>query len=164
MKRKHYKWTVVGLNLKTGKTFLHMSNANDKKERKEEFFELYPMGQYGCLEVVQLPGQPERRWPMGWGKRLPPTLCWNCENALGKCSWSKSFEPVPGWTAQETIIEGNRKMIPSYLVISCPEFKDERGETNVWISFYNVLLLYYRGYILRPGVGYIENHVPEQNI
>lgn len=55
MKRKTFKWPIVGLNLKTGKVFLHMSNAQDKRKRKDEFFEIYPLGQYGCLEVVQLP-------------------------------------------------------------------------------------------------------------
>ena len=26
------------------------------------------------------------------------TLCWDCANAVGWCSWSKDFTPVEGWT------------------------------------------------------------------
>lgn len=29
-----------------------------------------------------------------------PALCWDCKNALGKCSWSQRFEPIEGWTAE----------------------------------------------------------------
>lgn len=64
-------------------------------------------------------------------KRLS-TLCWNCRNACGGCSWSryKVWQPVPGWTAIETEFGGQKKIngkvrrvpIKSYIVLDCPEF------------------------------------------
>lgn len=58
------------------------------------------------------------------------TKCWDCEKACGGCSWSRSFEPVPGWTAQKTEVKSatcnSGKMcsylMPSYHVIDCPQF------------------------------------------
>lgn len=55
------------------------------------------------------------------------SICWECDNACGGCSWSRSFTPVEGWTAvispkadcpsKEAI-----RRIPWYLVRTCPEF------------------------------------------
>ena len=59
-KVQYFSYACLGINLKYYKTFLHLSNAHDKKQAKAEFFELYKLGDYGCLEVVQLP-KPERR-------------------------------------------------------------------------------------------------------
>lgn len=55
------------------------------------------------------------------------TLCWECKNAFGGCTWAKKFEPVDGWTAIKTNpIRGRNSN--SYHVIRCPEFDpDERG-------------------------------------
>lgn len=55
------------------------------------------------------------------------TLCWDCKNALGGCSWSQRFDPVDGWEAIVTkpavyLSEAMQK-IPDYCVIKCPEFK-----------------------------------------
>lgn len=53
-------------------------------------------------------------------------LCWICKNACGGCSWSRAFKPVEGWMATPTIIlqEDNYiKLIPSYHITACPEFK-----------------------------------------
>jgi hypothetical protein len=48
------------------------------------------------------------------------SICWNCANACGKCSWSNgTFIPVKGWQAEFTVCNGT----PSYLVSSCPKFK-----------------------------------------
>lgn len=55
------------------------------------------------------------------------TLCWSCANAVpdkyGKrgCSWSRSFEPVKGWDADETRLYSD-KPTQSYHVRQCPEF------------------------------------------
>lgn len=67
-------------------------------------------------------------------KNKNQSLCWDCQNACGGCSWSRSFTPVEGWEARPTKI----KLIPnkegleytdSYHVISCPEFiPDEERE------------------------------------
>lgn len=59
-------------------------------------------------------------------------LCWFCEKACGRCSWSKDFTPVPGWKATPTkiisytTICGKRYKkcyIDSYEVHECPEFE-----------------------------------------
>lgn len=48
------------------------------------------------------------------------TKCWSCKNANGKCSWSKNFQPVEGWTAIKTIIPSDNE--ESYLVYKCPNY------------------------------------------
>ncbi len=53
------------------------------------------------------------------------TLCWGCKNALGGCPWSARFEPVPGWDAVATVIEGNYIQVPSYHVRACPLFEPD---------------------------------------
>lgn len=59
-------------------------------------------------------------------------LCWECEKACGRCSWSSSFTPVPGWNAKPTKIisytaigGGKRKKfyVDSYEIHDCPEFE-----------------------------------------
>ena len=59
------------------------------------------------------------------------TLCWSCANAVpdkyGKrgCAWSRRFEPVKGWDAQETRLyggDGSKRFQKSYCVRQCPEF------------------------------------------
>jgi len=62
------------------------------------------------------------------GNKDRHTLCWQCAKATGKCAWSKAFQPVPGWTAEPTVINnnalaGNGRFTPSYCVIECPEFE-----------------------------------------
>jgi hypothetical protein len=55
------------------------------------------------------------------------TLCWSCENACKKCSWSKNFIPVPGWKAIPTKIfvseHSATPYIDSFDVYECPEFE-----------------------------------------
>lgn len=63
------------------------------------------------------------------------TLCWGCERACGRCSWSKSFVPVEGWTATPTKVGAGNNLIDSFIVYKCPEFKplkltDERKLLN----------------------------------
>lgn len=54
-------------------------------------------------------------------------LCWDCKKACGGCSWSKNFEPVPGWIAEERVLyhRGNGEKIrtSSYHIRYCPEFE-----------------------------------------
>ena len=61
--------------------------------------------------------------------RRTPTICWDCKNAVKKCSWSKDFIPVENWEAIPTTIkqvdnrEGRKhKVMQSYIVVSCPQF------------------------------------------
>lgn len=54
-------------------------------------------------------------------------LCWNCEKACGRCSWSKSFTPVPGWKAIPTKIQADNHSryshVDSFDIYECPEFE-----------------------------------------
>ena len=52
-----------------------------------------------------------------------PTLCWDCANATGKCSWSSDLKPVKGWTAVPTKKYVYGGYMESYLVSECPQFK-----------------------------------------
>ena len=47
------------------------------------------------------------------------TLCWNCANATGGCSWADELKPVKGWIATPQ----TRHRLESYTVHQCPEFK-----------------------------------------
>ena len=51
-------------------------------------------------------------------------LCWKCQKACGGCSWSKSFIPIPGWTAQRHDVSmwPQGKEAESYRIYACPEF------------------------------------------
>lgn len=57
------------------------------------------------------------------------TLCWDCEKACGRCSWSKNFTPVEGWKAIPTKISCGYKLggiphiVDSFIVCECPEFE-----------------------------------------
>lgn len=53
------------------------------------------------------------------------SLCWTCVRATGTCSWSRNFEPVPGWEAEKTEVKNpygkdRFEMIASYDVKACP--------------------------------------------
>ena len=55
----------------------------------------------------------------------PVTLCWDCANATGKCSWSSRLIPVKGWSAEQTkkkSSDKNRMEYTSYIVTCCPLF------------------------------------------
>lgn len=51
------------------------------------------------------------------------SICENCKNCLGGCSWAKNFTPVEGWTAEKAF--WSEKYGWSYKVIFCPLFKGE---------------------------------------
>ena len=69
---------------------------------------------------------------MGYNKR--PTICWDCKNAIGNCSWSDHWEhkPVKGWVAERSdLVNTEGGAVESYIVISCPEFvPDEPRQTQ----------------------------------
>lgn len=69
------------------------------------------------------------------------TLCWECANATGSCSWSKSFKPVDGWKAKKTTLNlgysaysGKPKKAVSYIVKKCPEFVPDKPRERVIID------------------------------
>lgn len=55
------------------------------------------------------------------------TLCWSCRRL--DCSWMRSLQPVPGWTAEPRQVRvetfGRVKMSASYRVEKCPMFEPE---------------------------------------
>lgn len=60
-------------------------------------------------------------------------ICFDCQNAVPNeetgrgCPWSEHFEPVPGWTATETVVNKNWNSAPTYSITACPLFiPDER--------------------------------------
>lgn len=56
------------------------------------------------------------------------TLCWDCHNSTGGCSWSSEFKPVDGWEAIPTVIKNGKYPENSFIVISCPCFiRDSYG-------------------------------------
>lgn len=88
--------------------------------------------------------------------KCPDTLCWNCRYATGKdlkkplaftskktgkkhifygCPWVSNGVKIPGWDAEKTVVynqEVHGGPLPSYLVKSCPYFKqDTRKETTI---------------------------------
>jgi predicted nucleic acid-binding Zn ribbon protein len=65
-----------------------------------------------CRYKAILKKQAEVRKKSPKHRRL--SLCWDCQNACGGCSWSRSFEPVEGWEAKPSE--------DSFFVINCPQF------------------------------------------
>ena len=58
-------------------------------------------------------------------------LCFRCKKATGGCAWSRSFDPVEGWTAEPTRTvyrvgyeENPRMLKQSYHITACPEFEE----------------------------------------
>lgn len=50
----------------------------------------------------------------------PDSLCWDCKNsATNGCSWAKSFTPVDGWNAMQSVAGAS----DSYCVFECPKFE-----------------------------------------
>lgn len=56
------------------------------------------------------------------------TLCWDCQRAIGGCSWAHRGKPVEGWKAEPTIIHESDGDFDSYLVVSCPKFKPDKKQ------------------------------------
>ena len=55
----------------------------------------------------------------------PRTLCWDCANACGGCSWSDHWlhTPIEGWTAIRNDLKTKEgETTESYIVFECPEF------------------------------------------
>ena len=61
-------------------------------------------------------------------RKRDQSLCWNCKNCFGGCSWAERFEPVEGWSAERTTIEYFNTKTPSFLVRDCPLFAVDDGE------------------------------------
>lgn len=56
-------------------------------------------------------------------------ICFDCINSVPDdkghgCPWSERFEPVPGWKAEPTIINGALAPVKSYDVKECPLYEE----------------------------------------
>ena len=49
--------------------------------------------------------------------RSHASICFDCQNAVCKCEWSKDFTPVPGWEAELVYLNKNL----TYYVTKCPK-------------------------------------------
>lgn len=77
------------------------------------------------------------------------TLCWKCGNC-GKCSWSQSFKPVEGWQARATCFVDQGKTVNSYIVLSCPEFKQlSKVKRDRDFEFFSLFRIYKN--LLKPS-------------
>ena len=54
------------------------------------------------------------------------SLCMDCKNSCGNCTWSSKYKPVNGWKASKTIIQDSHRNIPSYKVEECPCYCADR--------------------------------------
>ena len=59
-------------------------------------------------------------------------ICFDCQRACGGCSWSAigdygrpRFEPVPGWTAEPTSFNIEGRVVNTYHITACPQFKPD---------------------------------------
>jgi hypothetical protein len=62
-------------------------------------------------------------------------ICWDCQKAVGGCSWSRDFTPVEGWDAENVPYQPwetqTVKYRDTYIIRGCPEFlRDEPREIS----------------------------------
>ena len=65
-------------------------------------------------------------------------ICFNCKNAVPDdrghgCSWSRRFEPVPGWTAEPYRLYSSGPPIETWDITACPMF-DPDGSSESYRS------------------------------
>lgn len=53
------------------------------------------------------------------------SICMDCKNAVGNCSWSKKFIPVKGWKAVPSSYTDNGHQVRSYYITRCPLYKPD---------------------------------------
>lgn len=64
-------------------------------------------------------------------------ICFDCQKACGGCSWTEldpatkkpRFEPVPGWTAEKSLLNVGSdrkggKWVETYHITACPQFAE----------------------------------------
>lgn len=80
----------------------------------------------------------ERQGITNANQRSNSNICFTCANAYGGCEWTAvdretdkiRFEPVPGWTAEKTLLNMSnykqRRIVESYHIIDCPKHTPHR--------------------------------------
>ena len=58
--------------------------------------------------------------------RSHANICFDCQNAVCGCNWSRNFKPVPGWEAELTVVNHNI----TYYITGCPEYIPDVKRTN----------------------------------
>lgn len=76
---------------------------------------------------------------MANNKNAKSNICFDCQNAVCGCSWSRDFTPVPGWTAEKTVIrqiyvKGYEQDVETYHITACPQFVPDKG-FNAFIEY-----------------------------
>lgn len=60
---------------------------------------------------------------MSRGKGSGQSICWDCANATGNCSWSAALEPVEGWKVKKgKRIASDGIEYTAHTVLACPQF------------------------------------------
>lgn len=91
---------------------------------------------YMCLKCKTIFAAYEEEKPRSDNAKFAKrgNICFDCENALGGCSWSAldpvtgkpQFKPVPGWTAEPVVIQEKngsyRYKWDTYSITDCPQF------------------------------------------
>ncbi len=54
------------------------------------------------------------------------SLCLDCKNAVGNCSWSANFVPVKGWKAEPSCYKDNELVVRTYKILQCPLYQPDR--------------------------------------
>ena len=67
----------------------------------------------------------------GGPKKYPPTLCWNCSKATGRCRWSASLMPIKDWKVIPTRRETQYGTFKSLIVVECPEFDQDAYDNGM---------------------------------
>jgi hypothetical protein len=62
-------------------------------------------------------------------------ICFDCDKACGGCSWSRNFEPVPGWTAEKIMlnvgaVKNQKRFLQTYHITACPEYVGGGGKNG----------------------------------
>ncbi len=72
----------------------------------------------------------EALW-MNAAREKPLQLCWSCQKACGKCSWSRKVNPKPvqGWIAFPTRVFCSKgRYTDSYDIRFCPEYVKDKPQ------------------------------------
>lgn len=78
-----------------------------------------------------------RHWKKGFARTIQSeTICWDCSNCYGGCSWAEDGVPVEGWVAERCDRELNEKKRKNrnwtgYSVSYCPEFEPDAPDRNL---------------------------------
>ena len=68
------------------------------------------------------------------GQNTAQNICWDCQKAVGACSWSKNLTPVEGWEAEEVPYMmyhgGGCDIHRTWHVMGCPEFVRDEPRVN----------------------------------